>query len=105
VDSIRQAIFDAYRSMLKVMQRYDFVREKSMTPREFEHVIAATLPISDKNLSELTRIFEEARYSNHVLTTHIRDRAINCFRDLKNELRGVRLIDSAQTKAAPISVG
>ncbi len=91
IDEIRRAIFEAYRSMLKVMRRYDFVREKSMTPLEFERVIATALPISDKNLSGLTRIFEEARYSNHVLNTRIRDRAITCFRELKNELRGVHV--------------
>ena len=93
IDSIRAAIFDAYRSMLKIMQRYDFVRKKSMTPLEFEKVIATVLPISDKNISGLTRIFEEARYSDHKLNTQIRDRAIHCFRELKNELRGVHLGD------------
>jgi transglutaminase-like putative cysteine protease len=90
LDDIRKAIYDAYRSMLKIMRKYDFVREKSMTPLEFEKVIGAALPISNKNLSELTRIFEEARYSDHVLDHHIRDRAINCFRELKLELRGMR---------------
>ena len=83
------------------MQRYDFVRKKSMTPLEFEKVVAEAIPISDKNLSELTRIFEEARYSNHILETHIRDRAINCFRELKNELRGIHLSSKTATEHTP----
>ena len=90
IDSIRRAIYEAYRQMLKIMQKYDFVREKSMTPLEFEKVIAEALPISDKNLSGLTRIFEEARYSNHKMDANIRDRAIICFRELKTELRRMR---------------
>lgn len=94
-DSIRLAIFEAYKSMLKVMQRYDFVREPSMTPAEFEYVIASALPISDKNLSALTKIFEEARYSDHELNIKIRDEAINSFRALKEELRGVRRFGAA----------
>jgi hypothetical protein len=61
-----------------------------MTPLEFEHVIASALPISDRNLSALTRIFEEARYSDHKLNTNVRDEAIASFRALKNELRGVK---------------
>jgi len=89
-DSIRLAIFEAYKSMLKVMQRYDFVRKPSMTPAEFEYVIASALPISEKNLGSLTKIFEEARYSNHKLGANIRDDAIRSFRDLKNELRGLK---------------
>ncbi|MCK5562465.1 MAG: DUF4129 domain-containing protein, partial [Thermoplasmata archaeon] len=99
IDSIRKAIFEAYRSMLKVMRKYDYVREKSMTPLEFQKVIEAAIPISDKNLSELTKIFEEARYSNHKLDTRIRDRAILCFRDLKNELRGIKWSQKLEEEA------
>jgi transglutaminase-like putative cysteine protease len=98
IDSIRRAIYDAYRQMLKIMRKYDFVREKSMTPLEFEKVIAEALPISDKNLGGLTRIFEEARYSNHKMGTNIRDRAIKCFRELKTELRGMRWKSSARAE-------
>jgi transglutaminase-like putative cysteine protease len=105
VDSIRRAIYEAYRAMLKVMRKYDFVREKSMTPLEFEKVIAEALPISDRNLSELTRIFEEARYSDHKLDTHIRDRAINCFRELKNELRGIDLSSESKAEAESAIAG
>ncbi len=88
-DSIRLAIFEAYKSMLKVMQRYDFVRNPAMTPSEFRDIIAAELPISDKNINALTAIFEEARYSNHKLNNKIRDDAIASFRNLKLELRGI----------------
>jgi transglutaminase-like putative cysteine protease len=87
-DSIRLAIFDAYRSMLKIMQHYDFVREPSMTPKEFKIVIMNSLPISDKNIDRLTTLFEEARYSDHKLNLKTRDNAIESFRSLKSELRG-----------------
>jgi hypothetical protein len=88
-DRIRLAIFDAYKSMLKTMQHYDFVREPSMTPKEFKIVILNSLPISDKNIDGLTTIFEEARYSDHKLNIKIRDNAIASFRGLKSELRGI----------------
>jgi transglutaminase-like putative cysteine protease len=88
-DSIRLAIFDAYKSMLKIMQRYDFVREPSMTPKEFKIVIINSLPIGEKNIDRLTTLFEEARYSDHKLNIQTRDKAIESFRGLKSELRGL----------------
>jgi hypothetical protein len=89
-DSIRLAIFDAYRSMLKIMQRYDFIREPSMTPAEFRDLIYAKLPIGEKNINALTELFEEARYSDHELQLKTRNQAIASFRELKLELRGIR---------------
>jgi transglutaminase-like putative cysteine protease len=98
-DSIQLAIFEAYKSMLKIMQRYDFVRNPATTPSEFKNIIAKALPISDKNIITLTSIFEEARYSDHKLDANIRDKAIASFRELKNELRGVSRLSIEAAKA------
>ena len=103
-DSIRLAIFEAYKSMLKVMQRYDFVRNPAMTPSEFRDIIAAELPISDKNINALTKIFEEARYSNHKLNNKIRDDAVTSFHNLKLELRGVSRWSWSNRETEPVIV-
>ncbi len=88
-DSIRLAIFEAYKSMLKVMQKYDFVRKPSMTPKEFRDLIIVTLSISETNINSLTDIFEEARYSDHKLNENIRDEAIASFHALRVELKEI----------------
>ncbi len=89
-DAIRLEIFEAYKSMLKIMQRYDFIREPSETPREFKKDIMSALPITETNIGALTGIFEEARYSDHVLDLTTRDEAIKSFRELKFELRSLK---------------
>ena len=47
--------------------RRGFLRRDFETVREFEIAIRSALPISEQSLVSLDRIFEEARYSSHVL--------------------------------------
>ena len=47
--------------------RRGFLRRGFETVREFELAIRNALPISEQALVALDRIFEEARYSSHVL--------------------------------------
>jgi hypothetical protein len=47
--------------------RRGFLRRDFETVREFETAIRSALPISEQSLIALDRIFEEARYSSHIL--------------------------------------
>jgi hypothetical protein len=66
-DAFREAIFNCYESLCQILMRRGFLRRDFETVREFEMAIRAALPISEQSLIALDRIFEEARYSSHIL--------------------------------------
>ena len=66
-DEVREAIFNCYESLCQILMSRGFLRRDFETVREFEIAIRNALPISDQALVALDRIFEEARYSSHVL--------------------------------------
>jgi transglutaminase-like putative cysteine protease len=86
-DEIRKVIYKAYGRMLEVLTKYGFMRRDSDTPREFAIAVRKALPgIDRKHLHGLTRLFEEARYSDHKLTAHERFRAIRSLKKVKTSL-------------------
>ena len=66
-DAFREAIFNCYESLCQILMRRGFLRRDFETVREFETAIRSALPISEQSLIALDRIFEEARYSSHIL--------------------------------------
>ena len=65
-DSMREAIFQCYESLIHVLLGRGFLRRDFETVREFEMAIRKALPgISEEALVGLDSIFEEARYSRH----------------------------------------
>jgi transglutaminase-like putative cysteine protease len=86
-DEIRKVIYKAYKRFLTVLQQYGFLRKKSDTPREFARAVRKALPdIDRKHLHKLTSLFEEARYSDHDLTTHERFKALRSLKMVKNSI-------------------
>ena len=74
-DEVREAIFNCYESLCQILMSRGFLRRDFETVREFEIAIRNALPISDQALVALDRIFEEARYSSHVLAEPHRQNA------------------------------
>lgn len=66
-DEVREAIFNCYEGLCNILMSRGFLRRDFETVREFEMAIRSALPISEQSLLSLDRIFEEARYSSHVL--------------------------------------
>ena len=65
-DSMREAIFHCYESLVHLLMGKGFLRRDFETVREFEMAIRAALPqLSEQALSSLDSVFEEARYSRH----------------------------------------
>ena len=65
-DSMREAIFQCYESLVHILMGRGFLRRDFETVRESEMAIRAALPdISEESLSLLDNVFEEARYSRH----------------------------------------
>ena len=68
-DSMREAIFQCYESMVHVLMGRGFLRRDFETVREFEMAIRTALPnLSENSLNALDAIFEEARYSRHEMS-------------------------------------
>ena len=67
-DEVRVSIFECYQNLCAVLMGRGFLRRGFETVREFELAIRLALPgISEQSLVALDRIFEEARYSSHVM--------------------------------------
>ena len=89
-DEYRRAIFLCYENMCSVLMRRGFLRRSFETVREFEHAIRAALPISEASLVSLDRIFEEARYSSHVLGDTHRDNAQLALSSVMQEIEEIQ---------------
>jgi hypothetical protein len=89
-DEYRRAIFLCYENMCSVLMRRGFLRRNFETVREFEHAIREALPISEASLVSLDRIFEEARYSSHVLGDSHRDNAQLALSSVMQEIEAIQ---------------
>ena len=69
-----------------------FLRRNFETVREFESAIRQALPISEASLVSLDRIFEEARYSSHVLGDSHRDNSQLALSQVIQEIEGLEEI-------------
>ena len=93
-DEYRRAIFLCYDNMCSVLMRRGFLRRNFETVREFENAIREALPISEASLVSLDRIFEEARYSSHVLGDSHRDNAQLALSSVMQEIESIQEIPS-----------
>ena len=89
-DEYRKAIFLCYQNLCSVLMRRSFLRRNFETVREFESAIRQALPISEASLISLDRIFEEARYSSHVLGDSHRDNAQLALSSVIQEIEAIQ---------------
>ncbi len=71
---VRAVIIGLYAKLL-VRVRPSVARIESLAPREIESECVERLGIRGETAGELTRLFEEARYSSHALAPDLADRA------------------------------
>ncbi|MFQ5919121.1 MAG: DUF4129 domain-containing protein [Thermoplasmata archaeon] len=83
---LRSVILGAYRDMVHLFQSYGLEPRRSQTAREVESVALEKLGLSGRASQDLRRLFEEARYSFHVLTEDNRRSAIESLGLVKSEL-------------------
>ena len=85
-DEVREAIFNCYEGLCSILMSRGFLRRDFETVREFEMAIRSALPISEQSLLSLDRIFEEARYSSHVLGEPHRESAQMALNSILQEI-------------------
>ena len=70
-------IFDCYKKLVQFFRRHGFMKKVYETTREFESAVGAAFNmVPAAQLEAFLAIFEEARYSDHVIGVEHRDHAI-----------------------------
>lgn len=82
----RSTVIRCYQKMSYVLEDHGVTYDQFMTPREFEEHAVNKLGISRDKISDLTDIFEEARYSSHTLEESQRDAALKNLKLLREEI-------------------
>jgi transglutaminase-like putative cysteine protease len=103
-DEVRRAIYKAYDGLTDILADHGYLeRKEGWTAREFERAVFEALPwVPDDLLRELTRLFEEARFSDHELPPDYVERARTCLAGIREALEEVvgRPGEAAMAEAA-----
>ena len=92
----RSTIIRTYQQMCLLVQVGKLDEEPYLTPREFADRAVSALGWKRSPLDALTLLFEEARYSDHVLGETEKERAIVSFERVKEGLGGAPVAGTAQ---------
>jgi hypothetical protein len=84
----RQTVLECYRQICEILEARSKIDGTPLTAREFETSVSSALKINSPYLSQITDVFELARYSNHEITREEADIAIDCLSNLGAALRG-----------------
>ena len=83
---VRSTILRCYQQMCDLLEDKGIDNTEYITPREFKLITLKNLNISEEVVSDLTNLFEEARYSSHKLGDEDRRTALQDIRNLRKEL-------------------
>jgi hypothetical protein len=83
----RGRIIEAYALLLSSLEARRLPNLEQSTPREIEGEMAQTLRLSTPGARALRELFEEARYSTHVMTVEQEQRAVESLASILEELR------------------
>jgi len=97
-DAYRKAIFKAYKKMCEELATYGHERKENITPKEFEKEIRKYLPIDKKHLHTLTKLFEEARYSDHAFNERKKKKALKALKGIIRSLENVTTFEEVPQK-------
>jgi hypothetical protein len=81
-----ETILKCYRQMCDVLRGRGFVITSDQTAREFASTVSQKLGLGSDAVKGLTFLFEEARYSAHIMTDDKRRSAVNELRSIENAL-------------------
>jgi transglutaminase-like putative cysteine protease len=102
LDAVRKVIVRAYLGFCEVLRRYEFLRDEAWTVREFEAAAREALPfVPEREVEELTWLFEEARYSAHDLPQDLGYRAALCLGSIRTAILPGRELGQLE----PVSTG
>jgi large-conductance mechanosensitive channel len=82
----RVAILETYRNMCKFLSERGAEDKKWWTAREFENGVTSRFNLERTTVSELTSLFEEARYSEHEMGEQERISAMALLENIREQL-------------------
>jgi NADH:ubiquinone oxidoreductase subunit 6 (subunit J) len=83
----RRAVIAAYARMEGVLGRYGYPRRAAEAPYEYVRRVLSDLRVTPAAISELTDLFELAKFSPHRIDEEMRERAIDAFVAIRDEVR------------------
>ena len=83
----RQTVLECYRKICEILESRSKIDGRLLTAREFEAAVGDRLKLKSPYLSQITNIFEDARYSVHEISEREADVAIDCLIHLSSALR------------------
>ena len=86
-DDLRDAIIRAYEGLLELI-RSRMEGERMLTPKELAAISITQFNWPRSEVEELTDLFEQARYSDHVMGDSERERALRCIERIQASARG-----------------
>jgi hypothetical protein len=85
----RTVIYRSYLNMCGLLERRGLADISYLTPGEFASIAIREFHLPREQVEELTQLFEEARYSDHLVGEGMKERSIRCLgairRSLENE--------------------
>ncbi len=84
---VRTTVINSYNEMTRLLEEKGAENDASMTPREFKDEIIKEIPAAENFVSNITFLFEEARYSPHELEEKDRKEVIHQLEELKGKLQ------------------
>ncbi|MGD0018039.1 MAG: DUF4129 domain-containing protein [Candidatus Limnocylindrales bacterium] len=82
----RKAVIAAYVAMERSMDRKGWARRPHEAPTEYLARVLRVAPSRAQDLDELVSLYEFARFSEHIVTSAMRDAAVDSVRRLRAEL-------------------
>lgn len=95
-------IIACYQRMVKAAASLGAPIGPDLTARELEAGIRGMFRLSGPGIGELTRLFEEARYSLHLMTEDDSQEAQSCLLEIAAELKASPLIDEPGPEAVKV---
>ncbi len=86
-EDVRSTIINCYREMSQILEESGAKNDKFLTPREFKDESIENISAPRNIISEITYLFEEARYSPHKLGEDKRKRALRQLKRLKEGMK------------------
>ena len=90
----RTRIMACYERMIRAAASLGANVGVDQTARELERGIRNTFQLKGSGIRELTRLFEEARYSLHPITETDSQQAILCLHEIGEELRATMMVEN-----------
>ncbi len=83
-----KGVFDSYRRTITILKRKGIKRAQATTVREYEYVLKDKHPLlGKKEISRLSRVFEEARYSTHTIQKEHMVQAKSDYRQIRRNVK------------------